>query len=352
METYLWTVPQLEKIGALRRHPYIREAAAALRAGRLVAFPTETVYGLGADATNTEAVANIFTAKGRPGDNPLIVHIGDQSQLAGLVTDIPPLAEQLMQHFWPGPLTLVLPSEGTVSNRVTAGLPTVGVRMPDHPVALALLQEVQRPIAAPSANRSGRPSPTEARHVLDDLDGNIFAVVDGGRTGFGLESTVVDVTGDVPLLLRPGGITLEQLQQGLGGMNVKTAFLHADDGQAPSSPGMKYRHYAPRAKMLLVRGSEGEMVHRIQELTRQYSAEGQKVGVLTTEEHHADYAADVVIACGRRDTLSTVARELYRTLRQFDFEGVDQILCETFPEAGWGMTIMNRLQKAASGRIV
>lgn len=351
MKTYVWSVPPTQQVQHLRCHPVIREAAAAIRDGRLVAFPTETVYGLGANAINDQAVAAIFTAKGRPGDNPLIVHIGERSQLTDIVTHVPPLAEQLMRHFWPGPLTLVLPSAGEVSKQVTAGLATVAVRMPDHPVAMALLQEVRLPVAAPSANLSGRPSPTEAHHVLDDLDGRIFAVVDGGEAGYGLESTVLDVTGDVPALLRPGGITLEQLEQVLNGVKVAPTFAMSERGQAPRSPGMKYRHYAPRAEMVLVQGGEGEMVARIQELAALYRAEGLKVGVLTTVEHRGDYDADVVIACGRRDSLPTVAHELYRALRRFDQEGVERVLCETFPETNWGMTIMNRLKKAA-GRII
>lgn len=352
MDTFVWAVPPSQSSQQLRRHPSVRQAAAAIRAGELVAFPTETVYGLGADATNEAAVARIFTAKGRPSDNPLIAHIARQEQLTDIVTHIPPLATRLIQHFWPGPLTLVLPSAGAVAKQVSAGLDTVAVRMPDHALARALLQEVGRPVAAPSANRSGRPSPTEARHVMDDLHGRIFAVLDGGDTGYGLESTVVDVTGHIPVLLRPGGLTLQRLQQVVGDVQLASDISEADTAQAPPSPGMKYRHYAPEAKMLLVQGDEAAMVQRIRELTAHYRSQGLKVGVLTTEEHKDDYEADVVIASGNRDDLASVAKDLYRALRQFDREGVERILCETFPESDWGMTIMNRLHKAASGRVI
>lgn len=353
MKTKIWSIPHRAQAQQLRTHPSVREAAAALRAGQLIAFPTETVYGLGADALNNAAVANVFKAKGRPGDNPLIVHIGHSSQLKGIVAEIPPSAKRLIHHFWPGPLTLVLPSAGVVSARVTAGLTTVAVRMPNHPAALALLQEVRRPVAAPSANRSGRPSPTEARHVLDDLDGRIDGLVDGGQSGYGLESTVLDVSGEVPVLLRPGGIIQEQLERVLGEIKLNDDLSWEEDSrQVPRSPGTKYRHYAPLAKMTLVRGSVPEMVQHIQELTTRYQAQGLKVGVLTTKEHKGNYDAEVVIACGKRTALSSVARDLYRALRQFDANGVDRILAETFPESGWGATIMNRLRKAANGEII
>lgn len=353
MTTRIWTVSPSQSVTQLRNLTALREAALRLREGKLIAFPTETVYGLGADAMNEAAVMNIFAAKGRPPDNPLIVHIGAQSQLGGIVSDIPVVAERLIDRFWPGPLTLVLPSAGKVSAHVTAQLSTVAVRMPAHPVAQALLLEADCPVAAPSANRSGRPSPTEAQHVLDDLSGRIFGVLDGGVTGFGVESTVLDVTGQLPMLLRPGGVTLEELQGALGEVQVDPALAdHSLLGERPRAPGMKYRHYAPRADMTLVRGSETEMVARIRALTAQYRAQGLKVGVLTTKEHQAAYDADVVIACGRRDQLESVARELYRALRRFDAMEVDCILVETFPESGWGMTIMNRLRKASGDRIV
>ncbi|WP_054951178.1 L-threonylcarbamoyladenylate synthase [Numidum massiliense] len=376
METIVWKLSAEDGVQQLLQHRYIEQAAAALRRGELVAFPTETVYGLGADATNDDAVAAIFAAKGRPSDNPLIAHIGSHAQLETVVSSVPPVAERLIERFWPGPLTLVLPSAGTVSRKVTAGLATVAVRMPSHPIARALLQQtgcpvaapsanrsgrpspiaralLQQtgcPVAAPSANRSGRPSPTDVQHVLDDLAGRIYVALDGGETGYGLESTVLDVTESTPVVLRPGGITLEELRDALGDVQVDP-FLQQQSG-TPRSPGLKYRHYAPRGEMTLVKGKEREMVTRIRALTEQYQREGWKVGVLTTAEHRNAYEADVVIACGQRSELSTVAHGLYRALREFDEVGVERVLAETFPEVGDGATIMNRLRKAAGGRII
>lgn len=332
----------------LKKQPELISAAQLLRQGGLVAFPTETVYGLGANATDQAAVARIFTAKGRPSDNPLIIHIGNKEQLGEWVTEVPPLALRLLEYFSPGPLTLVLPHRGNLANNVTAGLPTVAVRIPDHPVALALLQLVNLPVAAPSANRSGRPSPTEAKHVWEDLAGKIEMVVDGGATGVGVESTVVDVTGEIPILLRPGGISLEQLRQVIGEVHVDPGLVH--EHTAPRSPGMKYRHYAPRAEMWLVQG-EGVQQY-IQRRTQEAQAAGKRVGILTTREHQDRFHADVVLACGERSDPSSVARNLYHTLRQFDEAQVDLILSETFPESGLTYSVMDRLRKAADGRVV
>ncbi|GAA5346634.1 L-threonylcarbamoyladenylate synthase [Planifilum fimeticola] len=344
-----WRIGQHEDAEALREHPAIREAARMLREGKLVAFPTETVYGLGADARSEEAVSRIFTAKGRPGDNPLIVHIGHVSRLQDLVAELPTKGELLVRRFWPGPLTLVLPHKGTVAPKVTAGLDTVGVRMPSHPVALALLQESGLPVAAPSANRSGRPSPTEADHVWEDLGGEIDGLLDAGPTGVGLESTVVDVTGSVPLLLRPGGVTLEELRETVGEVRVDPAL--EGDAHPPRSPGMKYRHYAPKGEMWLVEGSGEALVHRIRELADHARKAGRRVGILTTEENRFRYKADRVVACGRRAEPESVARDLYRALREMDRAGVDYILAETFPAEGLFRSVMNRLYKAAGGRV-
>lgn len=350
MNTHVWTVPSAQAAVSLKTHPAIRQAAAALREGRLIAFPTETVYGLGADATNDRAVANIFAAKKRPADNPLIVHVAGRSQLSDIVARIPRAAETLLDHFWPGPLTIVFPAAEHVSAAVTAGLNTVAVRMPDHPVAAALLQAAGRPVAAPSANRSGRPSPTEAKHVLDDLDGRIYGVIDGGKTGFGVESTVLDVTGETPAVLRPGGVTIEALRAVIG--DVTGQQESGREGESPRSPGVKYRHYAPRGKMTLVTGEGEALVRRIQSLTDAWRSAGLTVGILTTVEGRARYDADLVIACGRRAEPVTVAQDLYRALRRFDDAGVERVLSETFPETGWGAVIMNRLRHAAGGRII
>lgn len=328
--------------------PQVREAALLLRANELIAFPTETVYGLGGNGLVDETVEKIYTAKGRPSDNPLILHIADRGQLVDIVEHVPPLADALMEAFWPGPLTLVLPKKPGVAMRASAGLDTVAVRMPDHPVANALIRAAGVPVAAPSANVSGRPSPTTGQHVQEDLDGRIAGILDGGPTGIGVESTVVDVTGDVPLILRPGGITAEQIAEIIGEVAVDPGLL-GDGPTAPRSPGMKYRHYAPEGEMWLV--EEPDMCIRIAKAVEQAKQEGLRVGVLATEESASAYPdADVVLACGQRADLISVARHLYDVLRRFDQEQVDVIFSETFPYTGVGAAVMNRLMKAAGGK--
>jgi L-threonylcarbamoyladenylate synthase len=322
-------------------YPQIVEAANFLRRDELVAFPTETVYGLGANAKSTAAVEKIFQAKGRPSDNPLIVHIASIEQLHEIACEIPDVAYTLMNHFWPGPLTIVLKKKEGISEKVTAGLDTVAVRMPAHPVALALIRASGLPIAAPSANRSGRPSPTIAKHVLDDLEGKIAAIVDGGATGIGVESTVVDCTQPVPVILRPGGVTKEEMEQIVGEVRIDPGLEEKE--ATPKSPGMKYTHYAPQAPLIVVKGSPSFL----QTLIDKQKTEGKKVGVLTTEEQRHHYNADVVLTCGRRSDLSTVAHRLYDVLRQFDETDVDLIYSESFPSEGIGAAIMNRLMKAA-----
>ncbi|MBB6283080.1 L-threonylcarbamoyladenylate synthase [Geobacillus subterraneus] len=345
LKTRVWVVDNV--VDKQRIYPQIQEAAEWLRAGEVVAFPTETVYGLGADAANTAAVDKIFAAKGRPSDNPLIVHVANVVQVEAIVAAIPPVAKTLMERFWPGPLTLVLPKRaGTVSERVTANLPTVAVRMPDHPLALALIEASGLALAAPSANRSGKPSPTTAAHVLADLNGRIAGVIDGGPTGIGVESTVLDCSGEVPTILRPGGVTKEALSEAIG--RVEEAIGIGDEQTAPKAPGMKYTHYAPKAPLWIVAGPPS----LLQRLVDESRAGGKTVGVLTTEENKSRYAADAVMACGTRRELETVAHRLYDTLRQFDETGVDLIYSEAFPEEGIGVAIMNRLRKAAGGRVI
>ncbi|EWG12168.1 L-threonylcarbamoyladenylate synthase [Cytobacillus firmus] len=323
------------------------QAADLLKNNEVVAFPTETVYGLGGNAKNDEAVKKIFEAKGRPSDNPLIIHIADKAQLNAFVTEIPQKAQTLMEQFWPGPLTLIFNlKEGVLSYYATAGLSTVAVRMPDHPVALSLLKKTGLPIAAPSANRSGRPSPTTADHVWEDLNGRIAGLVDGGPTGVGVESTVVDCTAEVPVILRPGGITREQLEEVVGEVIVDPAL--ADESQAPKSPGMKYRHYAPDAPLYLVEGTRED----IQQFVEDKKQEGLSVGVLTTVENREFYRADYVYACGQREKLETVASSLYEALRYFNTTDADVIFCEMFPGEGVGHAIMNRLMKAAGHRVI
>ncbi|CAG7655656.1 L-threonylcarbamoyladenylate synthase [Paenibacillus allorhizosphaerae] len=335
----------------------LREAAESLREGKLVAFPTETVYGLGADAANTEAVSAIFAAKGRPSDNPLIVHIAERSQLAELTAPPDEAVSRLLDVFWPGPLTVVLPVlPGVLSPLVTAGLPTVGLRMPDHPVALQLIAASGCPVAAPSANRSGRPSPTHAAHVLEDLDGRIAGVVDGGPTGVGLESTVVEFGADGALhILRPGGIIAAQLRAALPDVTVlePSADEHKQEPEAPRAPGMKYAHYAPRGAMVLVQGGAAEPVlARMQRELDEARSRGERTGVFTYREHAGRLRADHEVACGTLGDLDTVARGLYAALREFDEAGVSFIAAEACPEQGIGAAVMNRLRKAAGGRIV
>ncbi|MFI8687702.1 L-threonylcarbamoyladenylate synthase [Rossellomorea sp. NPDC077527] len=328
-------------------YPQIVDAAEILQQNEVVAFPTETVYGLGANATSDRAVDKIFKAKGRPSDNPLIVHISNKDQLNGLVAEIPVNAVKLIDAYWPGPLTIIFKNkEGVFSEKVTAGLDSVGIRMPDHPVALSIIEAAGLPIAAPSANRSGKPSPTTAQHVIDDLDGRIAGVVDGGETGVGVESTVVDCTGTTPVILRPGGITKEQLEEVVGTVQVDPSLKEGKG--APKSPGMKYTHYAPDAPVYLVDGTREDLQWFVDEKKQ----EGLKVGVLTTEESKDWYQADMILPVGRRDNLNTVAQHLYDTLRAFNRSDVDIIFAEMFPEEGVGLAIMNRLQKAAGYRVI
>ncbi|MGN1387932.1 MAG: L-threonylcarbamoyladenylate synthase [Bacillus sp. (in: firmicutes)] len=319
----------------------VEEAAALLRDNEVVAFPTETVYGLGANAKSDEAVKKIFEAKGRPSDNPLIVHISNAGQLEELVEHVPDKARMLMDAFWPGPLTLVFPKKEVLSKTATAGLDTVAIRMPNHPLALALIEAADLPIAAPSANLSGKPSPTTAQHVDKDLNGRIRCIVDGGETGVGVESTVVDCTEEIPVILRPGGVTKEAIENIIGPIGEDPALHNAAD--IPKSPGMKYTHYAPDAPFVLVDGDK----ELIQQLVNEKRRNGLRTGVLTTEENKDFFDADVVVVCGQRQELETVAAHLYDALRAFDDERVDCIYGEMFPTDGIGSAIMNRLLKAA-----
>lgn len=388
-------------------HEAIAEAAKLLRQGELIAFPTETVYGLGADARNSAAVEAIFSAKGRPSDNPLIVHIAEMGMLNGLVERVDPVSRRLAEAFWPGPLTLVLPLlQGVLAPSVTAGLDTVGIRMPDHPVALALITAAGCPVAAPSANRSGRPSPTLARHVEEDLGGRIAGLLDGGPTGVGLESTVAMVSADGRVhVLRPGGITPRQLeeasgcpvlvagleagepipshkagqaypegagkellsagaiqptrlQEGLAGeppVLVPGGALAAEQEFRPRAPGMKYTHYAPRGRLTVVAGADAHAVtERIGLELAQAKEQGERTAVLAPREHAAAYegAADLVLACGSLADAEATGRELFAALRRLDEDGMTCIFAEAFPEEGVGLAVMNRLLKAAGHRVL
>lgn len=410
MKTKYWRVGPGEDASP----SFILEAAQMIKEGKVVAFPTETVYGLGADATCTPAVQRIFEAKGRPSDNPLIVHIAERAQLDSLVYWNGDLAQRLMDRFWPGPLTLVLPAiPGAVSPAVTAGLSTLAVRMPDHPVAIRLITASGRPLAAPSANRSGRPSPTRGSHVREDLDGRIDGILDGGPTGIGLESTVVELIGGRIHILRPGGITVSQLRvlaeevtidesaavtlpppnsspslllfedgahasgslasgkpaaaaapsrpgatvfgapASSGALDTPARGAPGSDTTAPRSPGVKYKHYAPRGRMSIVKGNCPQQVAEwIREHIAIAGQDGERTGVLSFQNNAGQYNADLVLTFGNHREMAAAAQGLYSALRKFDEAQITFILAEACKEEGIGLAIMNRLIKAASYRVV
>lgn len=327
----------------------IERGAQILREGGLVAFPTETVYGLGANALDGRAVKSIFEAKGRPGDNPLIVHISALSQLDGLIAgEMPDMARRLAQAYWPGPLTMIFPKGEKVPSAVTAGLDTVAVRFPNHPAALALIEASGLPIAAPSANRSGRPSPTAAAHVLEDMDGRIPLILDGGPCGVGLESTVADVTGDIPRVLRPGGVTPEMLAEVAGAVEVDGAVLRPlREGEKVRSPGMKYRHYAPQGALTIV---EGEPEKVAQSICRMYDEAGEGAYVLALAAHTALYGKRRVLSLG--ENVGEAASRLFDALRQLDSLGAKVIFSEAVAAEGLGLAVMNRLGRAAAFHVI
>lgn len=332
----------------------IHVAADFIKRGGLVAFPTETVYGLGANALNAEAVLALFEAKKRPLDNPPIVHVCDVKDVCRLAETVPSQAEALMERFWPGPLTLIFKRSDVVPDVTVAGLDTIAVRMPRHNVALALIRESDCPIAAPSANLAGRPSPTSAEHVLDDLGGRIEAVLDAGPTVVGVESTVLDLTVDPPQVLRPGGTTFEVLREVLGKVELNPAVTaeKALRMEKVRSPGLRHKHYAPDAEVVVVEGEVDAAVAKVDELVKLYREDGRRVGVLATDETVSRYSADVVKSLGSRGDLAVVARNLFRLLREFDLEGVDVIVAEGVPAEGLGLAVMNRLRKASGYHIV
>ncbi len=335
------------------RQEDLEEAAAVLRNGGLVAFPTETVYGLGANALDEKAAKKIYEAKGRPSDNPLIAHISGLEELAPLVEEIPEAAQKLMKEFWPGPLTMIFRKSGLVPYGTTGGLETVAVRMPSDPIARKLISMANVPVAAPSANLSGRPSPTTADHVWQDMAGRIEILIDGGPVGIGLESTIVDVTGEIPTILRPGAVTMEMLEETLGRVEIDPAILGPmKEGIKPKAPGMKYRHYAPKADMTLVEGEMEQVVRAINRLARQAMGEGKKVGIICTDETRACYPAGIVRSIGIRAEEETVAHNLYAVLREFDDLGAEVIYSESFPGDQIGQAIMNRMTKAAGYHII
>lgn len=325
----------------------IQMAGKFIKEGGLVAFPTETVYGLGGDALNKDSSRKIYAAKGRPSDNPLIVHISKWESMDKIAVNLPPEAKVLADAFWPGPLTMVVNKSDVVPRETTGGLDTVAVRMPDHKAALAFIEAAGGYVAAPSANISGRPSPTVAKYVIQDMDGHIEMILDGGEVGIGVESTIVDLTGEVPTILRPGYITQDMLMRVLGDVEADVTILDNNSGQAPKAPGMKYRHYAPKGAMTLVEGEPKEVTAFINKKVQEAKAEGLKTGVLCTSEIFDMIEADVKKNAGSRSDEYEIARNLYRILREFDDEDVSIIYSESFSAEGFGSAVMNRLLKAA-----
>lgn len=335
-------------------HPDLKimqRAGEIIREGGLVAFPTETVYGLGGDALNKDSSRKIYAAKGRPSDNPLIVHISKWESIEKIARRLPPEAKKLADAFWPGPLTMIVEKSDIVPKETTGGLDTVAVRMPDHQAALAFIEASGGYIAAPSANISGRPSPTIAKYVRQDMDGRIEMILDGGEVGIGVESTIVDLTGKVPTILRPGYITQEMLARVLGEVDADVTILDKDSGAAPKAPGMKYRHYAPKGDMTLVEGTQEHVVSYINRCVEEAEAKGLKTGVLCTDETYDKIQAPVKKSVGSRTDEYEIARRLYRILREFDDEEVSVIYSESFSTEGFGTAVMNRLLKAAGFHI-
>lgn len=331
----------------------VQEAGQVLKTGGLVAIPTETVYGLGGDALDARASEKIYAAKGRPSDNPLIVHIADTSALDELCDRVPAAAYKLADAFWPGPLTMIVPKSEKVPYETTGGLDTVAVRFPSHPAAQAIIKASETYVAAPSANTSGRPSPTTAAHVFEDMNGRIEMIIDGGQVGIGIESTIVDLTGDIPMILRPGYITKAMLEAVLGNVSVDPAiFTSLSDGAAPKAPGMKYKHYAPKGDLTIVEGESKAVVQRINNLVTKRKAEGARTAVIATDETRSDYCCDIVESIGTRSDEQTIAHNLYDILRRMDEYGVDYIYSESFSEGLLGQAIMNRLLKAAGHQVI
>lgn len=330
----------------------IQTAGKIIKQGGLVAFPTETVYGLGGDALNPDSSRKIYAAKGRPSDNPLIIHICKLEDIDKIISVFPDQAKKLAQEFWPGPLTMVLPKSDMVPKETTGGLDTVAVRMPVDPIALSFIEAAGGYVAAPSANVSGRPSPTSSRYVEEDMYGRIEMIIDGGDVEIGLESTIVDLTGKVPMLLRPGRITLEMLKEILGEVEVDKTILAGNAAGRPKAPGMKYKHYAPKGELTIIAGESQAVVKKINELAVRGMQQGEKIGVIGTEENISFYQGHSIKSVGKRDDEVSIAKHLYRILREFDDEGITLIYSESFSAGGMGQAIMNRLLKAAGHQIV
>jgi L-threonylcarbamoyladenylate synthase len=334
----------------------LEEAGKVIKNGGLVAFPTETVYGLGGDALNRESSKKIYAAKGRPSDNPLIIHIADMEHLGRIVSSIPDSADKLSRAFWPGPLTMIMKKSAEVPYETTGGLDTVAVRMPSHEIARKFIEKAGGYIAAPSANLSGKPSPTNAKYVAQDMMGRIDMIIDAEGVEIGLESTIVDLTGDVPMILRPGFITQHMLSKVVGEVDMDVTIIDGNSKQAPKAPGMKYRHYAPKGELVIVEGEPLKVVSFINEQTRLHMEQNEKTGVIGTQSHIADYKADSIKNAGNADNPLEVSNRLYTFLREFDDEGVEYIYSESFGSSfeddGFGQAVMNRLLKAAGHKII
>ena len=326
---------------------FIEEAGTIIRNGGTVAFPTETVYGLGANALDEEAVKKIFIAKGRPQDNPLIVHVCSKD-ISELVKEVPEIAQRMIDKFWPGPLTIILEKNDIIPNITSANLNTVGIRMPSSEIALKLIELSKRPIAAPSANISGRPSPTEVERCVEDLSGKVNYIIGGESSDIGVESTIIDCTVNPPLVLRPGGITLEMLKEIDSNIEIDSALKSKPTEEfKPKAPGMKYRHYAPKAHLKIIKGKNEKTIEIINEILENYIEKGKDVAILTTDENLNKFNKGKIISLGRGNKLSEIAKNLFETLRKCDDLGVQHILCQGFEEKGVGLAIMNRLNKAA-----
>lgn len=326
----------------------IEEAGKMVRDGGLVVFPTETVYGLGANALNNDAVKKIFKAKGRPQDNPLIVHIADIEQISSLVSEIPKIAQEFMNRFWPGPMTVILPKSFVIPDATSASLPSIGIRMPSNTIARELIRAAKVPIAAPSANISGRPSPTDVGRCIEDLDGRVDCILGGKISDIGLESTIIDCTVKPTCILRPGGITLEMLREIEPDIYIDPAIMKKPDKDfKPKAPGMKYRHYAPKAPVKIVQGDLQKTIAKINEIVQNYMDRNKVVGIMATDETKYCYQNGVVISLGSRKNMTSISQNLFETLRSFDDKKVDVIISEAFEEEGVGMAVMNRLKKSA-----
>ncbi len=330
----------------------LADAGSLIKQGELVAFPTETVYGLGGDALRADSARKIYAAKGRPSDNPLIIHIAKWEDIYYICRDIPEAAKKLADAFWPGPLTMILKKQDIVPKETTGGLDTVAVRLPSHAVARAFIEAAGGYVAAPSANVSGRPSPTLAKYVLEDMNGKIPLIIDGGAVGIGVESTIVDLTEGTPVILRPGYITHDMLEEVLGAVSEDATMMESLHDVAPKAPGMKYRHYAPKGSLTIVAGPTDKVIDYINDACREARLDGKRTGVLCTSETRSAYRADCVKCVGTRADESTVAHGLYQMLRECDDEGLEVLFAESFPTEGIGQAIMNRLLKAAGHQII